>query len=169
MKQGELCYDLVPTALGWIGVVASPRGLRRVTVPSATPERALQLLGTEALQARRQAGAFEDLRQRLQRHLQGDKVSLDDPLDLEGAPAFFRAAWVACRTIPRGEVRSYGWLAAAAGRPGAVRAAGQAMARNPIAILIPCHRVVGASGSLVGYGGGVELKAALLKAEGVGS
>ena len=79
--------------------------------------------------------------------------------------SFFLKAWAACQSIPRGETRSYAWLATQAGRPGALRAAGQAMAHNPIPILIPCHRVIGSDGSLYGYGGGLKLKQRLLDLE----
>jgi O-6-methylguanine DNA methyltransferase len=88
---------------------------------------------------------------------------------LTNCPPFFGAAWQACRRIPPGETRSYAWLAAAAGRPRAVRAAGQAMARNPWALIIPCHRVIGSDGGLHGYGaGGLKVKARLLEMERAG-
>ena len=87
---------------------------------------------------------------------------MEAPLDLSGAPEFFRRAWQACRSIPAGETRSYGWLAAQAGRPRAARAAGQAMARNPVPLVVPCHRVVGSDGHLRGFGGGLPMKAWLL-------
>ena len=90
----------------------------------------------------------------------------DVTLDVEGVAPFTLAAWEACVRIPKGETRSYGWLAAEAGRPGAARAAGQAMARNRFPPLVPCHRVIGSTGSLHGYGGGLALKARLLEAEG---
>ncbi|MSQ40220.1 MAG: methylated-DNA--[protein]-cysteine S-methyltransferase [Dehalococcoidia bacterium] len=166
MKRHDSFYDVFPTSLGWVGVLASSQGLRRVTVPHDTAQEALDDLGPDAEEAKRREGAFEHLRQRLERHFLGQEVCFPDALDLEGAPPFFRAVWEACRAIPRGETRSYLWLAVTVGRPGAARAAGQAMARNPIAILIPCHRVVRGDGGLGGYGGGVAVKAALLRAEG---
>ena len=166
MGTSPCFYDLLQTSLGWVGVLASPKGLRRVTVPRETPGEALAALGPELAQAQRRVGALEGLRQRLQNSFQGEEPAAEEALDLEGAPPFSRAVWEACRTIPRGETRSYAWLAAAAGRPGAARAVGQAMARNPIALLIPCHRVVRTDGSLGGYTGGLGLKAALLQSEG---
>ena len=87
-------------------------------------------------------------------------------IDLANASPFFIAAWEACSSIPPGETRSYQWLAEAAGSPRASRAAGQAMARNPLPLIIPCHRVVGSNGGLHGYGGGgVGVKARLLELE----
>ena len=87
------------------------------------------------------------------------------PIHLTGTP-FQLAVWAALRAIPFGQTRTYGEIAAGVGRPKAARAVGMANHRNPIAILIPCHRVVGRSGSLVGYAGGLDIKRALLELEG---
>lgn len=90
------------------------------------------------------------------------------PYDEDGCPSFYRAVWAACRRIPKGEVRSYGWLAREAGRPGAVRAAGGAMAANPFMLITPCHRVVPADLRIGQYGGGgPQVKLRLLELEGV--
>jgi methylated-DNA-[protein]-cysteine S-methyltransferase len=89
------------------------------------------------------------------------------PLDLSGGTAFQQAVWQALMSIPMGQTCSYGELAAAIGRPSAVRAVGTAIGRNPISILIPCHRVLGTLGHLTGYAGGVWRKQALLKLENV--
>ena len=91
--------------------------------------------------------------------------TFDLPLSPGGTP-FQRQVWEALTAIPYGETRTYGEVAAAIGRPRAVRAVGQADHRNPLPILIPCHRVVGADGSLTGYAGGLALKRALLALEG---
>ena len=96
------------------------------------------------------------------------RTSATCPIDVTDASPFHRAAWQACRTIPAGETRPYRWLASAAGRPNAPRAAGQAMARNRLPFLIPCHRVIASDGSLGGYGSGrtrLELKKRLLEME----
>jgi len=100
----------------------------------------------------------------LNEYFAGQRRSFDLPLRTEGT-AFQQAAWAALRQIPYGETRSYAAQAAAIGRPKAVRAVGQANHRNPIAILIPCHRVVGSDGKLTGYGGGLDMKAFLLALE----
>jgi len=85
------------------------------------------------------------------------------PIDTRKVTPFFRDAWEACRSIPAGETRSYAWLAEQAGNVRAARGAGQAMARNKLALLVPCHRVVSASGGLGGFGGaGLPLKSRLL-------
>ncbi|MBI5625493.1 MAG: MGMT family protein [Elusimicrobia bacterium] len=83
-------------------------------------------------------------------------------------PPFHRAVWLACAEIPKGQVRTYGWIAARIGKPGAARAVGQALGRNPFAPHVPCHRVVGADGRLTGFSGrgGLAAKRRLLLKEG---
>ena len=98
-------------------------------------------------------------------YLRGERRSFDLPLDPMGTP-FQQAVWAELRRIPYGETRSYAQVAAGIGKPKAVRAVGQANHRNPLPILIPCHRVIGASGKLTGYGGGLDLKQKLLELEG---
>ena len=99
-------------------------------------------------------------------YLNGQRQVFDLPLAPVGTP-FQQQAWQALREIPFGQTRSYGEQARAIGRPGAARAVGMANRSNPIPILIPCHRVIGADGSLTGYVAGMELKRALLEVEGV--
>lgn len=165
LASGPLWYDVFPTRLGWVAVMASPRGLRAVSGFRPGPQEALAELGPELSRAEHRPGAFSPFQEKVERYIQGGEVEFNEPLDLEGAPPFFRRAWEACRSIPPGETRTYAWLAAAAGRPGAARAAGQAMARNPLSLVIPCHRVIGSDGSLHGYGGGLDLKGSLLEIE----
>jgi methylated-DNA-[protein]-cysteine S-methyltransferase len=105
----------------------------------------------------------EALRQ-LAAYFAGRLTAFDLPLDMKGTE-FQRRVWSALRDIPYGKSCSYGELARAIGRPAAVRAVGAANGRNPIAIVVPCHRVIGASGKLVGYGGGLPLKQMLLGLE----
>jgi methylated-DNA-[protein]-cysteine S-methyltransferase len=89
------------------------------------------------------------------------------PLDLRGGTAFQRSVWDALLAIPRGGTTSYGMLSRSIGCPAAVRAVGAAVGRNPVSIVVPCHRVLGADGSLTGYAGGLDRKTALLRLEGV--
>ena len=98
--------------------------------------------------------------------LGGSPVAPDLPLDLQDHPPFTSAVLAACREIPWGQVVSYGELARRAGSPGASRAVGQVMSRNPLAPFVPCHRVIGSDGDFTGFGGGLELKARLLALEG---
>lgn len=97
-------------------------------------------------------------------YLAGERKEFALPLTLEGSE-FAMKVWREMATIPFGEVRTYGELAQAIGRPGAARAVGQACNRNPIPIIVPCHRVVGAGGRLTGYAGGLGLKERLLELE----
>ncbi len=89
------------------------------------------------------------------------------PLEFEIGTPFERTVWQALSTIPYGETRSYADIARQIGRPAACRAVGRANGRNPLSIFVPCHRVIGASGQLTGYGGGLDKKEALLRLEGV--
>ena len=108
--------------------------------------------------------AFQDVVDQLAAYFAGELVDFDVDLELEGTE-FQRAVWAGLSEIPYGETWTYGQLAEAIGRPGAARAVGLANGRNPISIVVPCHRVVGATGSLTGYAGGMERKAFLLSLE----
>lgn len=108
--------------------------------------------------------AFADVRAQLDQYFAGNRREFELDLELHGNP-FERRVWQELRTIPYGETVSYGDLARAIGAPGAPRAVGLANGRNPIAVIVPCHRVIGANGSLTGYGGGLERKRRLLDLE----
>jgi methylated-DNA-[protein]-cysteine S-methyltransferase len=107
---------------------------------------------------------FRDVITQVAEYFDGTRTSFDLPLDLIGTP-FQRTVWEALLEIPYGETLSYGELAQRLGRPSAARAVGLANGRNPIGIIVPCHRVVGSSGDLTGYGGGLERKRHLLDFE----
>lgn len=107
---------------------------------------------------------FADVRRQLDEYFAGDRTDFDVQLAPSGTN-FQQRVWEALRTIPYGEVRSYGEIAESIGRPSASRAVGAANGRNPISIIVPCHRVIGASGAMTGYGGGIERKRALLDLE----
>ena len=109
-------------------------------------------------------GAFADVIDQLSAYFAGELTEFDVELDLRGTD-FQRRVWKALLTIPYGETRSYGEIAEQIGAPGAARAVGLANGHNPIAIIVPCHRVIGASGSLTGYGGGLDRKRTLLELE----
>jgi methylated-DNA-[protein]-cysteine S-methyltransferase len=109
---------------------------------------------------------FLQLRQELHEYFDGKRKRFEVKLAPEGTE-FQKAAWKALTKIPFGQTRSYGEQAAAIGNPKAVRAIGAANGRNPIAIVVPCHRVIGANGTLTGYAGGLDKKEFLLKLEGI--
>ncbi|MGA8252748.1 MAG: methylated-DNA--[protein]-cysteine S-methyltransferase [Mycobacterium sp.] len=109
-------------------------------------------------------GAFAEAVDQLGAYFAGELTDFDLELDLRGTD-FQQRVWKALLTIPYGETRSYGEIAEQIGAPGSARAVGLANGHNPIAIVVPCHRVIGASGSLTGYGGGLERKQTLLELE----
>jgi len=160
-----MCYTLLDTELGQIGLVGSSLGLRRIVLPQPSPGAVLQLIMQGFPGAIADPTPFGDLPQRLGRYLKGEQVSFDDKLDLTCATPFRRAIWKATRAIPYGETQSYGWIARQIGKPKAQRAVGQALAKNPLPIVVPCHRVIGEDGSLTGFEGGLEMKKCLLEIE----
>jgi methylated-DNA-[protein]-cysteine S-methyltransferase len=109
-------------------------------------------------------GAFADAADQLEAYFAGELTDFDLELDLRGTE-FQQRVWKALLTIPYGETRSYGEIAVQIGAAGSARAVGLANGRNPIAIIVPCHRVIGSGGSLTGYGGGLERKQTLLGLE----
>jgi methylated-DNA-[protein]-cysteine S-methyltransferase len=111
---------------------------------------------------------FAEVRRQLSEYFDGERTTFDVPLAMAGTP-FQRRVWSALREIPYGETTSYGELAGRLGRPSASRAVGLANGRNPIAVIVPCHRVIGSDGNLTGYGGGLERKRLLLDLEAAGS
>jgi len=102
----------------------------------------------------------------LREYFAGERTTFDLPLDLQGGTPFQQSVWQALLAIPRGGTTSYGLLSQRIGRPAAVRAVGAAVGRNPLSVVVPCHRVLGADGSLTGYAGGLARKTALLQLEG---
>lgn len=109
---------------------------------------------------------LQEAEKQLLAYFSGRRRAFDLPLQAQGTP-FQRSVWAALREIPYGEVRSYGQIASALGRDKAVRAVGAANGRNPIPIIVPCHRVIGSNGKLTGFAGGLEAKRQLLALEGV--
>lgn len=115
---------------------------------------------------RKRASDFPLLSQ-LADYFEGKPVAFSVPLDRTGHTDFQWQVWAALQEIPYGETRSYGWVARRIGRPAAPRAVGGAVGRNPFSIVVPCHRVIGADGDLVGFGAGLDWKRALLRLEGL--
>ena len=103
----------------------------------------------------------------LAEYFAGHRTRFDLPLDLQGGTAFQRAVWTALLGIPAGQTVSYGAISQRIGKPAAVRAVGAAVGRNPVSVVVPCHRVLGGDGALTGYAGGLDRKTALLRLEGV--
>ena len=168
-EQETMCqYSLFSTALGWAGILVSSKGIRRLSLPQESLSMAWTYLEPSKLvgTSKPELGSFPDLERRLERYFRGEETTFDDSLDVIGT-TFQKRTWDVARTIPRGETRSYGWIARNMGNPGAARAVGQAMRSNPVPIIVPCHRVIGGDGRMCGYGGpdGVDLKRKLLGME----
>jgi methylated-DNA-[protein]-cysteine S-methyltransferase len=163
----DVAYDVADSPLGPLFLAATDRGLCRVAYdaePEAQEERLARDFGRRVL---RSPGALDEARRELDDYFEGRRQAFDLPIDLEAVGDFQRTVLHRLALVPFGTVTTYGALAADAGRPRAARAVGAAMNRNPLPIVLPCHRVVGADGRLVGYGGGLERKVALLRLEGV--
>jgi methylated-DNA-[protein]-cysteine S-methyltransferase len=152
-------YSELPSPLGPITLRASSRGLSGIFLENgrhAPPRPADWLPDHDTL---------ADARTQLAEYFAGARTSFDLALDLSSGTPFQQRVWTALLTIPHGETVSYGEIARRIGQPKAVRAVGLANGRNPICIVVPCHRVIGANGALTGYGGGLDRKQALLTLE----
>ena len=163
--KDNLSYTVFLTEAGWIGLLGSSRGLSRTTLPQKSKEAAALSLGKTIHQAVNHPEQFPDLIEQYQAYFKGYAVDFSEKLNLSQATRFERAVWETTRRIPRGETRSYGWVADQIGQRLASRAVGQALGRNPLPIIIPCHRVLTGSGKLGGFGGGLVMKQYLLKLE----
>lgn len=157
----------VSTPIGIFGAAFSPLGLGVMSYPGEplTACQAWLQRWLPHMPVVHQSPWLDELATQLSGYFSGERQTFTIPLDLRGT-AFQQEIWRTLQTISYGEVWSYGQLAAAIGRPTASRAVGAANARNPVPILVPCHRLVSSSGTLVGYAGGVVLKQRLLQIEG---
>jgi len=162
---GELKYIIFNTNMGWVGILGSARGLLGTTLPQPSSQEACQLLGDGVNNAVWSQNLFDGLMERLKTYFSEGKIAFPDELDLSPATPFQRKVWEITRLIPYGETRSYTWVAEQIKQPQAARAVGRALARNPLPIIIPCHRVLTIDGKLGGFSGGVELKRCLLRLE----
>lgn len=166
-ESGSVLLGQARTPIGAFGALFSPAGLSRLTFPSEPQSRC------EAWARRWMPGSvaacdpriLAALSEQLTAYLEGTLWEFSTPLDLRGT-LFQMRVWGALLEIGYGEVRDYRSIAAAIGRPGAVRAVGRANGSNPVPIIVPCHRVIGSDGTLTGYGGGLDIKERLLRLEG---
>lgn len=153
------------TPVGELRLVASAEGLCAVLWPDDTAKRVPVAAELEVAERARDVPILNDAADQLAEYFAGTRQAFTIPLDLRGT-AFQQAAWRALADIPYGETRTYAEQAKAINRPKAVRAIGAANGRNPLSILLPCHRVLGSDGSLTGFAAGLEAKRFLLKHEG---
>src|SRR5581483_9632694 len=157
----DVRYDLVESPVGQLVLAATERGLCRIsyTVDGADDELA-RSFGARVLRT-----ALDEVRRELDEYFAGRRQAFDLRLDLR-ASGFQEAVLHELARVPYGQTDTYGPLAAKVGKPRAARAVGMVMNRNPIPIVLPCHRIVGANGALTGYAGGLHVKRALLELEG---
>jgi methylated-DNA-[protein]-cysteine S-methyltransferase len=153
--------SLFDTPIGTLTIIASDDGLTHVLFDGQTPDEVgldnnLPIVDDDPVLAAAEAQLHE--------YFAGDRKDFDLPLDLRGTE-FQVDAWQALASVPYGETTSYGEQAERIGRPGAFRAVGAANGKNPVPIILPCHRIVGANGSLTGFAGGLDLKQRLLALE----
>jgi methylated-DNA-[protein]-cysteine S-methyltransferase len=160
----DVAYDVTDSPVGELLLAVSDRGLCRIAF---RPDAALDELATDfGVRVLRVPRRLDRVRRELDEYFAGHRREFDLETDLSPVPAFHRDALRELARVPYGQVTTYGTLAAKIGKPRAARAVGGAMNRNPIPIVLPCHRVIGSSGSLVGYGGGLDRKELLLRLEG---
>jgi methylated-DNA-[protein]-cysteine S-methyltransferase len=157
----DAAYDLVDTPVGTLLVAATPRGICRIDF---TPDLDA-LAASVGRRVLRSPSPLARAKQQLDEYFAGARRAFELDVDLRAAP-FQEEVLRELARVPYGEVATYGDLARRIGRPRAARAVGGALNRNPVPIVLPCHRVVGAGGSLVGYAGGLDRKRALLALEG---
>ncbi len=167
-EQGllDVAYDLVDSPLGTLLVAASDAGLCRISYDPEPEREVARLARTLGARILRSPKPVDEVRRQLDEYFEQRRHAFDLDVDLRLTAQFSRRVLEELAKVPYGETTTYGELAARAARPRAARAVGTVMNRNPIPIVLPCHRVVGASGSLVGYGGGLDRKEALLRLEG---
>ena len=157
----DVRYDVVDSPIGDLLLAATPRGLCRISFTVDGGDESLaRAFGVRVLRA-----PLDDVRRELDEYFDGRRRDFDLTLDLRVAP-FHEQVLHELARVPYGQLDTYGGLAAKVGRPRAARAVGTVMHHNPIPIVLPCHRIVGANGSLTGYAGGLHVKRALLELEG---
>jgi methylated-DNA-[protein]-cysteine S-methyltransferase len=162
----DVAYELHDTPVGRLLVAVTDHGLCEISYdadPDAEAERLARAFGSRVLRSPRPT---DEARRQLDEYFAGKRREFELEVDLRPTREFAHTVLDELAHVPYGEVTTYGALAARAGRPRAARAVGTVMNRNPVPIVLPCHRVVGATGSLVGYGGGLDRKRTLLELEG---
>jgi methylated-DNA-[protein]-cysteine S-methyltransferase len=162
----DVAYQLHDTPLGTLFLAGTEQGLCRIVYDADTEQELDFLARTFGIRVLRSSLPVDDARRQLDEYFEQKRTAFDLALDLRLLADFNRRVLGELVRVPYGEVVTYGELAARAARPRAARAVGTVMNRNPIPIVLPCHRVIGADGKLVGYGGGLDRKEALLRLEG---
>ncbi len=166
MDRDSIDYIVFPSPLGLVGLAATREGLCRVALRVARESSFRDCLEkTYRRTPRNRPEALKEIKRQFDLYFSGKLRKFSCPLDFGGATAFQKKIWRKLTAIPFGETRSYEWLAQAAERPSAFRAAGNANGKNPLPVVVPCHRVVRKNGELGGYAGGTDIKRFLLDLE----
>jgi methylated-DNA-[protein]-cysteine S-methyltransferase len=161
----DVSFDVADSPIGPLLLAVTEAGLCRISFDPEPERETEELARTFGVRVLRGPREVDRVRRELDEYFEGRRRTFDLPLDLRSRTGFSREILDRLARVPYGEVTTYGSLAAQAGKPRAARAVGTVMNRNPIPIVLPCHRVVGSTGSLVGYGGGLHRKRRLLDLE----
>ena len=161
-----LSLILFDTCLGWMGIISSSLGIKKIIVPKKSKgEVLIQVKDRYTLVNEIDFAIISDLPQRLRHYFTGETMNFPDKLDLRETTFFQQRVWKATQTITYGRTKSYVQVASQLGHNKAARAIGQALSKNPLPIIIPCHRVISSDGSLGGFSAGLDLKKYLLRLE----
>ena len=165
--EDKVTYSIFNTSFGLCGLVCSKKGIVRFILPGMTEDEIMSAFSLQSSAFSK--GRFREIKESVKRYFDGEMIDFNFPLDLSYTTAFQRSVYKITKTIPYGEVKSYKWVAKKIGLPDASRAVGGALSRNPIPLLIPCHRVVREDGGMGGFTahGGIDLKMKMLKIEGI--
>jgi len=167
MKQiMTLKFTIFETKTGWMGIAGTSAGIRKVIFPMPDRESALKaIVDSHKLEMEYSEEAFLEAKTALTEYFDGKRIDFQISVDLDGYTDFQKNVWDVTKTIPYGELRSYSWVASQMGKPKAFRAVGNALGKNPVPIIVPCHRVIGSDGGLHGFTGGLDWKKKLIKLE----
>jgi len=160
-------YTIFDTPYGYSGIVKTLKGLYKVILPQKSKEETLKRIKSK-LSGELVKDEFFCLSssKKLTDYFSGKPARFNEPIDFSGVSEFDKSVWIAAGKIPKGEVRSYGFIAKSIGNPKAKRAVGRALSRNRIPVIVPCHRVVRKNGDIGGFASGAQMKRLLLKIEG---
>ncbi len=165
--EDKVTYSIFNTSFGLCGIALSENGVVKFILPGMKRDEIISAIRHQ--QSAIRSGRFKALEDSIKRYFDGEMIDFNFPLDLSYTTAFQRSVYKITKTIPYGEAKSYKWVAKKIGLPDASRAVGGALSRNPIPLLIPCHRVIRVDGGMGGFTahGGIDLKMKMLKMEGI--
>ena len=168
-SNNRVYYFIFNTQFGYLGILASEKGLRSIVLPhknkNAVYKKLIKNLNNKQAVLKENKEKLNDYYMQILGYLNGISKSFRVKLDLQGYSKFSKAVWNIAQEIPYGETRTYNWIAMKMGKPQSARAVGNALGKNPIPIIIPCHRVLKKDGSIGGFSAGLDWKKFLLNLE----